>query len=155
LTRVRGELPAGTVVRLTLPVGARFVEPHRRIDAVRGCLAVERGPLVLCAESIDLPDGASVDDLRINPAGGLAPAATGAELTGQIDGPGDAGTWPYEDPPGSGRPVEDGQPDLGGAAVSDPPAPVGSTAQTIALIPYYAWGERGPSTMRVWLPKAD
>ena len=30
--------------------------PHPRIDAVRGCLAIERGPLVYCIEEADQPD---------------------------------------------------------------------------------------------------
>ena len=29
--------------------------PDPRIDAVRGCVAVERGPMVMCVESVDLP----------------------------------------------------------------------------------------------------
>src|SRR5690606_8188208 len=48
---------SGDHVLLALPVAPRFSWPHPRIDAVRGTVAVERGPLVLALESEDLPDG--------------------------------------------------------------------------------------------------
>jgi DUF1680 family protein len=44
----------GDVVELALPMVPRVVLPDRRIDAVRGCIAVERGPEVLALESVDL-----------------------------------------------------------------------------------------------------
>ncbi|HEY6746671.1 MAG TPA: hypothetical protein VI357_13250 [Mycobacteriales bacterium] len=46
----------------------RFTAADRRVDAVRGCLAVERGPLVYAVEQVD-HDGVPVDDLRLDPAG--------------------------------------------------------------------------------------
>src|SRR5262249_36027002 len=52
--RVRRAFRAGDVVELRLPLAPRFSAPDPRIDAVRGCLAVERGPLVYCLESTDL-----------------------------------------------------------------------------------------------------
>src|SRR5690606_2439594 len=64
---VRGALGAGDVVVLDLPVAPRLTWPDPRIDAVRGCVAVERGPVVLCLESVDLPAGVTVDDVRVDP----------------------------------------------------------------------------------------
>ena len=29
---------------------------------------------------------------------------------------------------------------------------VANTAQPLIFIPYHLWGNRGPTTMRVWLP---
>ena len=43
----------GDVVELALPMEPRFTVADPRIDAVRGCVAVERGPEVLCLESVD------------------------------------------------------------------------------------------------------
>src|SRR5699024_7711679 len=43
----------GDAVTLSLPMPARFSWPDPRIDAVRGQVAVERGPLVHCLESAD------------------------------------------------------------------------------------------------------
>ncbi|MET8153320.1 glycoside hydrolase family 127 protein [Actinoplanes sp. NPDC049668] len=53
---------------LVLDTPVRRTEPDPRVDAVRGCVAFERGPLVYCLESADLPDGAVLEDLRCDPA---------------------------------------------------------------------------------------
>lgn len=139
--RVRRAFAAGDEVRLVLPVAPRVTVPDGRIDAVRGCVAVERGPVVLCAESVDLPGGAGVEALRLD--AGAAPVADGdgarvrARLApaggaaGGADG-GTAGGWPYgaDAGPEAGEPVD------------------------VRLVPYHSWANRGPSTMRVWLPTA-
>ncbi|GAB2607652.1 glycoside hydrolase family 127 protein [Kribbella endophytica] len=44
---------AGDQVVLELPVRARRTAPDDRVDSVRGCVAIERGPLVYCFEQID------------------------------------------------------------------------------------------------------
>ena len=59
----------GDTVELSLPMAVRFVEADERIDAVRGCVAIERGPLVYAVEQVDQADGVVVDDLRLDPAG--------------------------------------------------------------------------------------
>ena len=45
---------AGDIVELNLPIVARTTSPHPMVDAVRGSVAIERGPEVLALESIDL-----------------------------------------------------------------------------------------------------
>jgi len=111
--------------------------PDRRIDAVRGCVAVERGPIVLCAESVDLPGGRHVDVIEVDPA--VPPRDVDGSVVVSarfIDPP--ARPWPYADPSlGAG----DGD-DRDGTA-------------EIRLSPYHEWATRGPSTMRVWLPTFD
>src|SRR5690606_8167467 len=54
------EWRAGDVVTLELDMTPRLVHPHRRIDALRGCAAVQRGPLVYCFEQVDQPEGVEV-----------------------------------------------------------------------------------------------
>ncbi|KRE22893.1 glycoside hydrolase family 127 protein [Agromyces sp. Soil535] len=72
---------AGDVVELSLPVEPRYTAPDPRVDAVRGCLVVERGPEVFALESVDLagtPLAASdFADLRVDPAAGLREDADG------------------------------------------------------------------------------
>ncbi len=119
----------GDEVRLTLPMTPRWTVPDPRIDAIRGCVAVERGPIVLCAESVDLPDHHHVDAVQVDPA--APPRAEGASVVVSatlIDPPSRA--WPYGDEPevAASGPVE------------------------VPLTPYHRRGNRGPSTMRVWLP---
>lgn len=129
---VRRELVAGDQIRLRLPVTARFTWPDQRIDAVRGCVAVERGPLVLCAESVDLPDGASLEDLTVDPASAPVERDGRVLVPGRLR-PDPRSGWPY------------------GGKAGDRPA---GAPITVTLLPYHQWGERGPTAMRVWLPTA-
>lgn len=121
----------GDEVRLQLPVVPRWVQPDPRIDAVRGTVAVERGPLVYCAESPDLPHGRDVDAVRVDPAAEPRYEAGRIVVSGSFADARDE-PWPY-------RPLD-----------RRPPKAVDRT--DIALVPYHAWANRGPSTMRVWLP---
>ncbi len=50
------------VLRLSMPI--RLTAAHSRVDAVRGCRVIERGPLVYAVEQVDVPDLA-VDDLHL------------------------------------------------------------------------------------------
>jgi DUF1680 family protein len=59
---------AGETVLLDVEMPARVTAPQPRVDAVRGCLAIERGPLVYCVESVDLPAGVELEDVAIDPA---------------------------------------------------------------------------------------
>jgi DUF1680 family protein len=122
----------GDEVTLILPMTPRWIAPDPRIDAVRGCLAVERGPLVLCAESVDLPGAADVATLRVDPSVPPRDDDGDVVVSGRLIHPPD-GSWPYGDEPT-------------GAQGDDVEVPV---------IPYQQWANRGPSTMRVWLPVTD
>jgi hypothetical protein len=136
---VRRAWEVGDRLTLQLEMAPRLVFPHPRIDAVRGCAAIERGPLVYCIEAADAPDGARVDDLRLNPGGELRaverPDLLGGvvaiEAAGSHDPAGD-GEWPYGAPRnGDGTPV------------------------TLLAVPYSHWGNRGEGGMRVWAPVAS
>ena len=119
----------GERVRMHLDLAPRLVTADTRIDAVRGCVAVERGPLVLCLESVDLPGGAMVDEFHLDAAAGALADGDGAAVSGRLLAA-EPAAWPY----GDGAPVGWGQP------------------VTARLVPYQRWGNRGPSSMRVWLP---
>ncbi|WP_298458827.1 glycoside hydrolase family 127 protein [uncultured Cellulomonas sp.] len=131
--RVTCDFAPGDEVVLGLPLEPRFVRADPRIDAVRGCVAVERGPEVLCVESVDLPGTAHVDVVRIDP--GVAPQDRGDHVVARgalVDLAEHA--WPYGD--GIDREVAD----------------QGAAGTEIVLRPYHDWATRGPSTMRVWVP---
>ncbi|WP_402374732.1 glycoside hydrolase family 127 protein [Isoptericola rhizosphaerae] len=135
---VPGALAAGDVVVLELPVGPRLTWPDPRVDAARGTVAVERGPLVLCLESVDLPDGVSLESVRLDVAAAPRAHADGALVR--------ARTGPLPDG-GTGTPPFTSGPLL--------PLPDGGTPDTfdVPLVPYHRWAERGPSTMRVFVPE--
>ncbi|TYB92743.1 glycoside hydrolase family 127 protein [Micromonospora sp. WP24] len=123
----------GDEVVLSLPVAPRFTYPDARIDAVRGCVAVERGPLVLALESVDVPAAESVDELRVDVD--QPPRLVDGRVTVRCRRvhP-DHTEWPYFAEEGGSTPV------------------VGEELDGVALVEYHAWANRGPSTMRVWLP---
>ena len=56
---------------LTLPGRPRLTTADPRVDAARGCVAIERGPLVYCVESADHP-GQRLDDLVLDVAASLS-----------------------------------------------------------------------------------
>jgi uncharacterized protein len=131
---------AGDEVRAEFGLTARWVYPDPVIDAVRGCAAVERGPLVYCFEQADQPEGADLAFLAVPGAPALAERRTdlpgigatvvlGTSAMHRTAGP--PGSWPYQ------------------AAAGDPGAgdPVTATA-----VPYFQWDNRDGRPMRVWLP---
>lgn len=56
---------AGDRLTLRLPMAARQVYGHHRVDAVRGAVAIARGPLVYAIEQIDQAAGVTVDDVEL------------------------------------------------------------------------------------------
>jgi uncharacterized protein len=91
----------GDTVVLDLDLPVRVTGPDPRVDAVRGCVAVERGPLVYCVESADLPAGTELEDLRWDPGRepvtaprpDLGDAVVG--ITVPLAGAGTVGAIPY------------------------------------------------------------
>jgi DUF1680 family protein len=72
----------GDVVTLRLPMQARQVHGHPRVDAVRGAVAIERGPLVYAIEQVDQGTGVTVDDVELLP--GATPVEWRADLFGGV-----------------------------------------------------------------------
>ena len=64
---IRRAWRSGDRVDLSLPVVPRITEPHPRIDSTRGCVAIERGPLVYCIEQADHTSFDSVLDMHLDP----------------------------------------------------------------------------------------
>jgi DUF1680 family protein len=133
---------AGDRVELVLEMAPRLVAPHPRIDALRGCVALERGPLVYCFEQRDQAPGLPLDDALVDVGAPLqaeeAPDLLGGITTLHVGGKlFDTTAWSAT----LYAPVE-----------SLPPA-AGREA-TLTAIPYFAWGNRGIGTMRIWMPRA-
>jgi DUF1680 family protein len=120
----------GDRVRVAFPMRARATYPDMRIDAVRGTFAVERGPLVLALESPDLPAQWNLNELTADPDSIVTDEA-GATIDVYRHNLVHA-AWPYDARPDSGE----------------------ADCARIRLIPYFQWANRGPSTMRTWLPLA-
>jgi DUF1680 family protein len=89
VARVERAFAAGDEVVLELPVAPRFTRPDSRVDAVRGCLVVERGPEVFALESVDLAGTAlaasDFADLRVDAAAEPRDAADDAVIVTVAD----------------------------------------------------------------------
>ncbi|MEU1274316.1 beta-L-arabinofuranosidase domain-containing protein [Streptomyces sp. NPDC005799] len=129
----------GDRVVLELVMEPRLTTADPRVDAVRGCVAIERGPLVHCLEQVDHPGG-GLDDIVIDTTRPLAvkhrPDLLGGVTTvvaaGRRRHIPDAGWWPY--------------------TTADEPARQDGDPVELTAIPYYAWANRQDGAMRVWLP---
>jgi DUF1680 family protein len=131
----------GDRVVLELDVSPRLTRANPRIDAVRGCVALERGPVVYCVEAGDLPAGADLADVELPP--GAEPGDSGpvAALRGL---PGVSVAGVLRDPGGwSRREYLD---------VRDVPANGATAPAQLLAVPYFAWANRGDGGMRVWIP---
>ncbi len=113
---------AGDRVLLDLGMPPRVTRPDPHIDAVRGCVALERGPLVYCLETADLPDGVALETIELEST--VEPVAQ-----------------PRSDLPGA--PIGLAVPAIDAAS---------DAALELGAIPYFAWAHRRPGAMRVWIP---
>ncbi len=126
--RINRTWKAGDVVGLTLPMPVRRVVAHDAVADDRGRVALERGPVLFCAEGVDndnrvfelvLPDAAALGfEFRRDMLNAVV-AITGSAVAVSKDG--------------AGKTVE--------------------TPRRFLAVPYYAWANRGPGQMLVWLPR--
>jgi DUF1680 family protein len=146
--RITRDWHPGDEVTMDLDMEVRVVTADPRVDATRGAVALERGPLVYCLEAVDQPGGFRLDDVVVDPAetvtaherpdllGGVVTLAARGRLRpgGQL-----SGWWPYR---GAGKARQ-----LGAETAPQ----LGAEVELIA-VPYYAWANREPGAMRVWIP---
>jgi DUF1680 family protein len=127
----------GDVVELQLAMRARLIEANPLVEEVRNQVAIQRGPIVYCLESTDLPNGVRVQDVGIAADVKLA-ARFDSELLGGVTAidanvvAKPSGNWQGK----LYRPVQRAT----------------ERAIRIRFVPYYTWSNRGPSEMSVWLP---
>lgn len=117
----------GDVVELSLDMTPRLVAANEKVADDRGKMAVERGPLVYCAE---WPDNENIDLFSV-----LLPREAQLAVTGE-KAPGGACVIAAK----AQRLSYDAE---GKLCTSD---------VTLKLIPYYSWANRGQGKMMVWLP---
>jgi len=108
-----------------LPVSARRVVADDRVTQNRRRVAIERGPIVYCAEAPDVTDGHAL---------GVLCDATG-ELKASVDPDRHGGVTVIT---------------TQARHVSHPSRP----ATPVTLIPYYLWANRGAGEMTVWMSTA-
>jgi DUF1680 family protein len=126
--RLRREWRKGDSIELILPMPVRRVLANDGVVEDRGRAAIQRGPLVYAVEGVD--NGDRVFDLVLGDA-----AALGVEF----------------------RPdLLNGVEVITGTAVTASKDASGTTVtkpRSFLAVPYYAWANRGPDQMLVWLPR--
>ena len=124
----------GDVVSIHFDMPVRTVKASRRVADNRVRVAVERGPLVYCAEGVDndsfdlfnflMPRQPrfTVTDCQISTNTPMTFSVKAIEVNGQ-------------------------------ALQQDEQGEVQVRKATLTMIPYYAWNHRGPGLMEVWMPQ--
>jgi len=134
---VKRKWSAGDVIKLVLPMPVQLIEANPLAEEVRNQVAIKRGPIVYCLESVDLPDGIKIMDVAIPPT---------IKLTSHFD----------KELLGGVTVLQGKAHFLGGSTWGEvlyrEISHQKPKAIDIRLIPYYAWGNRGKSEMTVWMP---
>lgn len=133
---IRREWSSGDEVAVELDDRPLYVESDPRLTENRGSVAIQRGPIVYCLEGVDNP-GVDLFEAAVDPSERLAWSHRPDVLGGVtvVTARGTAGTGP-------GGPLY---------------ARVGTErhderrAVELTAIPYYAWANREPSPMTVWI----
>jgi uncharacterized protein len=130
----------GDRLELDLALAPRLIEAHPWIESTRGCVAIQRGPLVYCLEQPGQAD-TPLFDLEIDANQPLT-AAWRDDLLGGVTTV--QGTGSQVDR--SGWQDQLYRPFVAAAELSRRPV-------ALEAIPYFAWANREPSAMRVWIPR--
>ncbi|MBC7362132.1 MAG: glycoside hydrolase family 127 protein [Candidatus Aminicenantes bacterium] len=120
---------AGDTIEISLPMEPRRVLANEKVKNDQGLVAVQRGPIVYCAEWPD--NNGRVSNLLL-PEGATFTTEYRPELLGGVM---------LVKASGKAYKIEKGK--------------VISQDKEITLIPYYAWAHRGRGEMAVWLAKDE
>ncbi len=110
----------GDRVELRLPMPVRRVLAHESVSEDAGKVALQRGPLVYCAEGVD--NGGKALDIVLPDAADFAAAYEPGLLNGVV-------------------------------ILRSKTSRADGTTRDVALVPYYAWANRGAGEMKVWFPR--
>jgi hypothetical protein len=123
----------GDTIEVEFPIEIRRVVADARVRDARGRVAIERGPIVYCAEWPDC-QGRKVFDLLIDDLGSAEEQIPPRRLRSSRAAP---------------RSAPDDETVIHAAArsITNPAAP----PSAVRLIPYHLWANRGAGEMSVWL----
>ncbi len=127
---VRRTWEPGDVIRLNLPMHVRRVPAHPNVQSQAGRMAVMRGPVVYCLEDVDNP--CPVDQVAIS-----ADAAFQTEHQDDLLG---------------GVTILRAEGTQGGMIETEEGLDVSREQVDLVMIPYFAWDNRAPGKMAVWIP---
>ena len=138
---IRRRWSGNDTIELNFDMSTQQLRANPAVVEDRGRIAFQRGPIVFCMEKLDQPARQEA-----------------AHLAGYIAKPGGATTSHYEPDLLEGVMVLEHPASLtqsageGGLYIAGEPAKAPEISTTLRLIPYYAWANREPSAMQVWIP---
>lgn len=121
----------GDIITLDIPMPVRRVLANEKVEANRGLVAVQRGPIVYCIEAID-NDG-DISDIELPDSGRLKAEFREDLLDGVMVLTGEAHRMTFD---------EHGQ-------------VAGQKRTPVTLIPYSTWAHRGQCQMSVWIRRGQ
>jgi DUF1680 family protein len=141
---IRRRWSPGDTVTLAFPMAAEIVASNPRVEENLGRVAVQRGPIVYCMEGLD-----------------QNAAATDFSEVAIVVNPKSLKTFEVEHKPSllegvtvlkHGGAVRDSASEKGPLYADASAAAPKTRAESLTLIPYYAWANRKPTEMQVWIP---
>jgi hypothetical protein len=132
----------GDKIELSFDMSTRLLKANPAVNEDRGRVAFQRGPIVYCMEMLDQPGAGQSADL----VGYMA--KLDATTTAHFEADLLDGVLVLEHP----GTILEGTADTGlyyAAGAGEKPS---ETPTTLRLIPYYAWANRTPLAMQVWIP---
>jgi DUF1680 family protein len=134
----------GDLLEAEFDMPSFLVEGDPRVDSIRGCVALQRGPIVYCFEEHDQEQNVNLLDVEIDPSADLAIHWQDDLLGGVVtlEGTGyqlDRSDWL--------------EINLYRTLVLRNENRSTNQKVRLTAIPYYAWGNRGLKSMRVWIPR--
>lgn len=128
---------AGDVLVLQLPMPVTYIEANPLVEETRNQVAVKRGPIVYCLESVDLPKTGKITNIALSPNAGLKPIQVKIANSNIVSLMGTAELSPNKNWTNTLYQEV--------SAAKDIKVP-------IQLVPYYAWDNRGHTNMETWIP---
>jgi uncharacterized protein len=133
----------GDVATLNLPMTAEVISSNPRVAENLGRVAVQRGPVVYCLEQLDQPSTPDLSEVSI-PVGAKSPKNFETQYKDTFLG---GVNVLHHD--GAVNQTASDKEALYIPAIPDPPK---KQPTNLTFIPYYAWANRQPTSMQVWIP---
>jgi uncharacterized protein len=119
----------GDVIELVLPMEVQRVYANEKVQENIGKVALQRGPLMYCAEAVD--NNGKASNILFPPDADVSTSFKPELLNGVI-------TLSAEVP---------------AFTIGDNQSDISTVQQKFIAIPYYAWAHRGEGEMTVWFPE--
>jgi hypothetical protein len=141
---IKREWKPGDTIRVEFDMNPQLVVANPRVREDLGRVAVQRGPLLYCLEQLDQAGRESVFDVSL-----LLGAEPAKEFTSQVR-PEMLGGITVLQHKGIATPKPLSKQPLY-ESLERPSLPAGNEVD-LTFIPYYAWANRLPGPMEVWIP---